>query len=61
VIAADRPLLGQLAPGDAVRFAVVDAATALDAARRSREAFAEALAHLEDADRWDDLWRHAGA
>ena len=60
VIAADRPALGQLAPGDEVSFAVVDERTAR-AARAHRQAVrAAAVAALREAATWDALWHGAG-
>lgn len=60
VIAADLPALGQVAPGDVLRFERVD----LDAARRAlvvrRRAFDDAAARFRADTRWEDLWQSAG-
>ncbi|MDJ0668951.1 MAG: biotin-dependent carboxyltransferase family protein [Desulfobacterales bacterium] len=48
VIAADLPLLGQLAPGDTVRFQETDMATAVDLLRRVEAAVAWVRANLAD-------------
>jgi antagonist of KipI len=58
-IVADRPALGQLRPGSAVRFVdatVEQARAALRDQRDSLQAGADALAAIR---RWDDLWRSA--
>lgn len=58
-IVADRPVLGQLRPGAAVRFVtstIDDARRALRAQREALYAGAEALAGVR---RWDELWRSA--
>lgn len=60
-IAADLPTLGQLAPGDRVRFEVLtlaDARAALLARRADWDAAVEVI--RADAP-WHDLWRSAGA
>jgi biotin-dependent carboxylase-like uncharacterized protein len=57
VIAADLSLAAQLLPGDALRFAPADLATALEA----RRAQAAALAHRPEADEGDLLATFAGA
>lgn len=60
VISADLPVLGQLGPGDAVRFELVGFADARLAARDARARFeADIRRHRSDA-RWEDLWRSAG-
>jgi len=61
VIAADLPALGQLAPGDAVRFEPVDLETARRALAGQRAAWAAALAGMAADEEWDELWRSAGA
>ena len=60
VATVDRPVLGQLRPGDRLRFEAVDAAAArrvLAADRARFEAQATALRRTPD---WDDVWRGAG-
>ncbi len=59
VIAADLGILGQLVPGSSARFVAVDAKTAKSAAKDLRRELADAAAHLEVADAWDDLWHDA--
>ena len=61
VIAADLAALGQLAPGDRVRFEPVDRRTARAALDDQRATWALALAHLRSDDTWDELWHSAGA
>lgn len=61
VISADLPALGQLVPGDAVRFVVVDVVAARAALETDRAAFRAALDALRGDARWSDLWRSAGA
>lgn len=59
-ITADRPILGQLRPGDAMRFietGIDVARDALLAADARLRAIADALS---DASRWDTLWHEAG-
>lgn len=60
VARVDRPRLGQLAPGDGLRFELVEEAEArrLDAGRRST--VDAALDHLREAAAWEALWRGAG-
>jgi antagonist of KipI len=60
-IAADRPRLGQLRPGSAVRFERTDLATAHEELRAQRALLAAGAVMLRDTARWDDLWRSAGA
>jgi antagonist of KipI len=60
-IAADRPRLGQLRPGTAVRFERTDLATAREELRRQRALLAAGVAALRETGRWDELWRSAGA
>jgi biotin-dependent carboxylase-like uncharacterized protein len=59
-IAADLPGLGQLAPGDAVRFEVVSSATARAALDAQRAAWEAAVAVLRADAPWRDLWHSAG-
>ena len=49
VISADLPLLGQLAPGDPLRFAEVSLAEARAAAVQRRRALVTAMAHAGSA------------
>lgn len=60
VASADRPRLGQLAPGADVAFRVVDEAQARRLAAAWREATDAAVEHLREAQAWDALWRGAG-
>jgi antagonist of KipI len=60
VIAADRAVLGQLAPGMSVRFAVTTASAALVTLRERRDALLEGAAAIRDAARWDALTHGAG-
>ncbi len=60
VIAADRAALGQLSPGDAVNFTIVDEAAARAATAQRRAAREAALAALHEAATWDALWHGAG-
>ena len=59
-IAADLPILGQLAPGDAVRFEAVAADAARAAWSERRTALADGKRRLLEAAGWDELWRSAG-
>ncbi len=59
VITADLPALGQLGPGDAVRFELTDLPVARRALAAQRSAFAEAVGQVRDAARWDELWYSA--
>ena len=61
VITADLDRLGQLAPGATAWFERTTRDEARAALLAQDDAFAEALAQLRDAARWDDLWRGAGA
>jgi antagonist of KipI len=61
VIAADRPRVGQLRPGAAVRFERADVATAREELRRQRALLAAGAATLRETAPWDELWRSAGA
>jgi antagonist of KipI len=60
VISADRPVLGQLRPGSAVRLVAVDRATALEALRARDEALVTGAAALRDAAGWGALIDAAG-
>ena len=60
VIAADLPLVGQLAPGAAVRFEAVDLAAADAALRDRRTAFAAGARAVREAASWDRLASSAG-
>ncbi len=59
VIRADRPILGQVAPGDQVRFRPVSLLEADEAWRSERARFAVAAARLRGADRAVQAWRDA--
>lgn len=59
VIAADRPRLGQLRPGEEVRFEVVDRAAAVAVLRTRRLALEAAVRHLREARGWDEQWHAA--
>lgn len=61
VIRADRTVIGQLAPGDRVRFELVDIAQAQAAWREDRALFDTALARLAAMEHWSDQWLWAGA
>ncbi len=61
VIAADRPVLGQLRPGATVRLEVVDREVALDALRRQRAELAAGAAALREAAGWGRLIDAAGS
>ncbi|HEU0236912.1 MAG TPA: biotin-dependent carboxyltransferase family protein [Candidatus Limnocylindrales bacterium] len=60
-ISADRPILGQLRPGDAVRFVETGADGARDALLATDARLRAAADAIADAARWDALWREAGA
>jgi len=60
VITADRPRLGQLAPGSAVHFVRTDMATARAELRRQRAALEVGRTALRDAALWASLWRDVG-
>lgn len=60
VISADRPILGQLGPGDEVRLVSTDLGTALTALRTRREALLTGAARLREAAGWDRLVESAG-
>ncbi len=60
VIAADRPILGQLQPGDPVRLVATDPETALLALRERRDRLVAGAVALRDAAGWDRLTRSAG-
>ena len=59
-IAADLPILGQLAPGADVRFETVEPSTARAAWSERQAALAAGNRRLREAAGWDDLWRSAG-
>jgi biotin-dependent carboxylase-like uncharacterized protein len=61
VASVDRPTIGQLGPGDRVRFEVVDEATARALELDRRRALAEWAARIERDTPWDDLDHDAGA
>lgn len=61
VIRADRPVIGQLAPGDAVSFELVDIEAAQAIWREDRAGFSGDLDRLAASERWTDQWRWAGA
>jgi biotin-dependent carboxylase-like uncharacterized protein len=60
VITADLARLGQLAPGMAVRFRVVDQDAATAALLEADREMTESVAHLRESTAWDELWRGAG-
>ncbi len=60
-IRADLPVVGQLAPGDQVRFEVITLPEARDAWRADRARFAAELEGLARGEHWTDHWRWAGA
>ena len=60
VVAADLPVLGQLGPGMAVRFAPVSLAEADQAMRGRRDALIAAADARRETGRWDDLVASAG-
>jgi antagonist of KipI len=60
-IRADRPILGQAAPGDKVRFEFVDIDTAHAIWRDDRAQFAAARQSLATDEPWSDTWRWAGS
>ncbi|HEY8799582.1 MAG TPA: biotin-dependent carboxyltransferase family protein [Candidatus Limnocylindrales bacterium] len=55
VISADRPVIGQLGPGDELRFEAIDRDGALAALRRQHDALVVGAAALRDGARWDAL------
>ena len=59
VITADRPAIGQLAPGAHVRFVVVSIAQAQRTYREQKAQMQEAIAGLARASTWDEAWREA--
>ncbi len=59
VIRADLPALGQVGPGDAVRFVLVSPASARAALRAAHDELHDVAEHLREGARWDDLWRSA--
>jgi len=60
VIAADRPALGQLRPGDEVRFVATDLDAADAALREERAGIAAGARALRDAAGWEHLAASAG-
>ena len=60
-ISTDRPILGQLRPGDAVRFVGTTADAARDALLAADARLRAATDAMADAARWDALWHEAGA
>ena len=60
-IAADVPILGQLAPGDPIRFEPVTADAARAAWAERQAALASGKRRLREAVGWDDLWQSAGS
>jgi biotin-dependent carboxylase-like uncharacterized protein len=61
VASVDHDLVGQLAPGDDVRFELIDLATALQALVEERARFARLTAQLEEARRVAEETNWAGA
>jgi allophanate hydrolase subunit 2 len=59
VARADWPLIGQLAPGDQVRFTIVDVASAQSAFRDAMSGLRDARRLLDAAEAWHGLWRSA--
>jgi allophanate hydrolase subunit 2 len=59
-ISADRPILGQLRPGDPVRFVETTVEAARAALRASDDRLRAAVDELADAARWEELWHGAG-
>jgi biotin-dependent carboxylase-like uncharacterized protein len=60
VARADHPMLGQLRPGDTVRFAAVSPDEARAAWLEQSQALARGAAALHDGGPWDELWQSAG-
>ena len=60
VIRADLPVLGQLAPGDRLRFETIAIPEAQELYRERRRALDLAAGRLARDDSWDDLAGHAG-
>ncbi len=60
VVSADRPILGQLRPGAAIRFVAIERAAAVEALRARQALLAAGAAALREAVAWDDLARSAG-
>ena len=60
VARADHPRLGQLLPGDTVRFTIVSPDEARAAWLEQEAALARGAAALGGGDAWDDLWQSAG-
>jgi antagonist of KipI len=61
VISADRPVLGQLRPGDPVRLAATDARTAAEALHARHQALERGAAALHEAEHWHALIDAAGS
>jgi biotin-dependent carboxylase-like uncharacterized protein len=59
VTSADRPAIGQLAPGAAVRFAVVSIDEAQRLYREQQAKMRAAIAELARTSTWDEAWREA--
>jgi antagonist of KipI len=59
VVSADRPLLGQLRPGDRLRFSRVTLAEARAALHEQRERLRGSARALGAGDPWHDQWRSA--
>ena len=60
VVRADHPRLGQLRPGEVVRFVAVGPDQARRAYAEQARALARGAAALRGDDAWDELWRSAG-
>jgi allophanate hydrolase subunit 2 len=60
VISADRSVLGQLRPGDGVRFVETSVGPAVEALRQRVHDFERAAASVREGAGWDALWRGAG-
>lgn len=58
-ISADRPILGQLRPGDRLRFSRVTLTEARDALREQRERLRASARALGVGDPWQDQWHSA--
>jgi len=60
VARADHPRLGQLRPGEVVRFVAVGSDDARGAYAEQTRALAREAAAMRGDDAWDELWRSAG-
>ena len=60
VARADHAMLGQVRPGDDLRFVAVEPDVAREAWLQQVRALARGAAALRGDDEWDDLWRSAG-